>query len=218
MLALTGRYADGWLPTLKMSAADYRVRLERIAAAAADAGRSMDRFEPALEIQIILGRDRQSALRAMLDVPAAGAMAMLLPAALWTRHHLRHPLGDGFEGFPDFVLEEVSKADIESARRQLTPDLLADGLFAGSVAEIVDEIRPLVEAGLQHLVIWNIGPLASGASAADLLRLALLLRRLRRLPLAAPRPFVVAPAGRGANGTAAPAPVSAARLSGEREA
>jgi len=30
-------------------------------------------------------------------------------------------------------------------------------------------------------VIWNIGPLATGASAADLLRLAVLIRRLKKL-------------------------------------
>jgi len=41
----------------------------------------------------------------------------------------------------------------------------------------------LVDAGLRHVVIWNLGPLASGASARGLLQLAVLIRRLRRLPL-----------------------------------
>jgi phthiodiolone/phenolphthiodiolone dimycocerosates ketoreductase len=108
---------------------------------------------------------------------------MLLPGPLWTRHGLRHPLGDDFEGFPEFVPEEVTPAQIETARRQVTPELIGDGVFAGSVRDVVDELRPLLAAGLRHVVIWNVGPLVSGASPADLARLALLVRRLRKLPL-----------------------------------
>jgi hypothetical protein len=48
---------------------------------------------------------------------------------------------------------------------------------------VVEEIRPFVAAGLRHVVIWNVGPLASGAGAGDVVRLALLIRRLRKLPL-----------------------------------
>src|SRR5207253_8867729 len=39
MLGLTGRFADGWYPTIKMTPAEYRQRLERIHTAAAAAGR-----------------------------------------------------------------------------------------------------------------------------------------------------------------------------------
>jgi phthiodiolone/phenolphthiodiolone dimycocerosates ketoreductase len=183
MLGLTGRFGDGWLPTIKMHPADYRDRLGRIHAAAAAAARPVDRFEPAMLMQLALGRDRASALDGFLAIPAGAAMAMLLPGALWKRHALHHPLGDDFEGFPDFVPEEVTGAQIEAARREVTRELLGDAVFAGTVSDVVDEVRPYVEAGLRHLVIWNLGPLARGASAADLVRFAALIRRLRRLPL-----------------------------------
>ncbi len=181
MLGVTGRFADGWYPTMKMPAADYRERVLRIHAAVAEAGRPVADFEPALQIQLALGRDRRSVLERLLAIPAGSALAMLLPGALWTRHNLRHPLGDDFEGFPDFVPEEVTPAQLESARRQVTPELVAEGVFAGSVEDVVAELRPLVDAGMRHVVIWNIGPLATGASAADVARLALLIRRLKRL-------------------------------------
>jgi phthiodiolone/phenolphthiodiolone dimycocerosates ketoreductase len=195
MLGVTGRFADGWYPTMKMTPADYAGRLARIHAAAAEAGRSIARFEPALQIQLALGRDRQSVLDTIMRVPAAGALAMLLPGPLWAKHGLHHPLGERFEGFPDFVPEEVTPAHIEDARRQLTPALLHDGVFAGSVDEVVGELRPFIDAGLRHVVIWNIGPIATGASARDVVRLALLVRRLRRLPLPPRRA-----AGNGAGG------------------
>jgi phthiodiolone/phenolphthiodiolone dimycocerosates ketoreductase len=190
MLGLTGRYADGWYPTRKLSPDEYGQSLRRIYAAGAEAGRDLSRFEPALQIQLMLGKDRRSALEQALKLPAVGAMAMLLPGALWSKHGLRHPLGDTFEGFADFVPEEVRPEQIDAARRQVTPELLADGVVAGSIDEVMNELRSLVEAGLRHVVIWNIGPLVTGASGADLLRLAILIRRLRKLPLV-PRTAVV---------------------------
>jgi phthiodiolone/phenolphthiodiolone dimycocerosates ketoreductase len=181
MLGLTGRFADGWLPTIKMTPAEYRERLGRIAAAASAAGRSLERFEPSLIIQVAIGRSRAETLETMARSPVASAMAMLLPGALWTRQGLRHPLGDDFEGFPDFVPDEVTPEQLADARRQVTPALLGDALVAGSVDEIAAEVRGLVGAGLRHVVVWNLGPLAVGAGLGDLLRLNALIRRLRKL-------------------------------------
>ena len=101
------------------------------------------------------------------------------------KHRLRHPLGEDFEGFPDFVPQEITAAQIADAQRQVTTELLGDGTYAGSVAEIVSQVQALVAAGLRHVVIWNLGVLVSGGSPAELVRLALLIRRLRRLPLPA---------------------------------
>jgi phthiodiolone/phenolphthiodiolone dimycocerosates ketoreductase len=183
MLGLTGRYADGWYPTQKFTPAEYGECLARIRAAAVDAGRDAARFEPALQIQLVLGRDRRTALESVMRVPATAAMALLLPGRLWTKHGLRHPLGEQFEGFADFVPAEVTAAQIDDARRQVTAELIGDGVFAGSVDDVVAEIRRFVDAGLRHVVIWNIGPLATGASLRGLVQLALLIRRLRRVPL-----------------------------------
>lgn len=183
MLGLTGRYADGWYPTQKYTAAEYGTGLARIRTAANAAGRDFSQFEPALQAQLVLGRDRRAALDAVMRVPTTAAMGLLLPGRLWATHGLRHPLGDEFEGFPEFVPEEVTAEQIDQARRQVTAQLIGDGVFAGSIEEVVAEIRPLVAAGLRHLVIWNIGPLATGASLRGLLQLAVLIRRLRRVAL-----------------------------------
>jgi phthiodiolone/phenolphthiodiolone dimycocerosates ketoreductase len=183
MLGLTGRFGDGWYPTRKLTPDEYRQSLRRIYAAGAEAGRDLSRFEPAMQMQLILGKDRRTALEAALKLPAVGAMAMLLPGALWSKHGLRHPLGETFEGFADFVPEEVTPQQIDAARQQVTPELLGDAVMAGSIDEVIAEVRSLVEAGLRHVAIWNIGPLVTGASGVDLLRLAVLIRRLRKLPL-----------------------------------
>ncbi len=183
MLALTGRYGDGWYPTKKLAPEEYRSCLERIRASAVAAGHTMANFEPAMQIQTAIGANRKDVLESLARNRAAAAMAMLLPGALWAKHGLEHPLGAGFEGFPDFVPQEITDAQIDAACRQVTPELLGDGIFAGSVDDIVAEVRPLVDAGLRHVVIWNIGPLATGAGVGDMLRLALLIRKLRRVRL-----------------------------------
>ena len=77
----------------------------------------------------------------------------------------------------------MTAEQIEHARRQVTPELIGDGVVAGSIDEVVSEVRALVDVGLRHVVIWNVGPLANGASPRDLLQLAVLIRRLRKLPL-----------------------------------
>jgi len=185
MLALTGRHADGWYPTLKMTADDYRGRLDRIRAAAADAGRDFRAFEPGLQLQVVVGKDRTTVLARLAASKVAGAMSMLLPAAVWRAHGLRHPLGETFEGFPDFVPEEVTPAAIEDAHRRVTPALLGDGISAGSPEEIARDVERLVHAGLKHVVLWNLTPLLDGGSPAGLLRLTQLVRRLKRIELPA---------------------------------
>jgi phthiodiolone/phenolphthiodiolone dimycocerosates ketoreductase len=183
MLGLAGRFGDGWYPGNKMTPNEYREKLDRIHAAAAEAGRDMANFEPAMQVALALGRDRHSVLEQAVKVRPLGALTMLLPGAVWSRHGLRHPLGEGFEGFPQFVPEEVTPEQIETACRSATPELLGDGTVSGSNDEVVTEVRGYVEAGLRHLVLWNVGPLATGAGIQDMFRLAALIRRLRKLPL-----------------------------------
>src|SRR2546427_3466487 len=116
MLGLTGRFADGWYPTIKMTPAEYRQRLERIHTAAAAAGRSLATFEPATQIQVALGSDRKRVLGQMLKGPAAAAPSMLLPGALWSRHGPEHPPRAEFGGCPDLLPEEATAAQIGAAQ------------------------------------------------------------------------------------------------------
>ena len=181
-LALAGRVGDGWYPTVKPAPNEYRSGLEAIAGAAREAGRPLASFEPALQAFVILGPGRRRVLDETLRHPAAASLLLSQPAASWRRAGLEHPLGER-RGFSDFLSEEATERHLEEARRNGTPELLASGVFAGGVADVVGEVRPLVAAGLRHLVIANVGPGFRGARADDLLRFAIVIRRLRRLPL-----------------------------------
>jgi phthiodiolone/phenolphthiodiolone dimycocerosates ketoreductase len=187
MLELTGKYGDGWYPTVKMDAAAYRRSLDTVRASAAAAGRPAG-MEPALQAFLVLGESRRRVLGDLLGSPAIGPLLLALPRFVWNEHGAEHPLG-GSRGFSDFVPEEVTAAAIEDARRRATPELLAAGIFAGTAREVVSEVRPLVDAGLRHLVLSNIGPGFRGVRPTDLLRLATLIHRLKQIPLSiAPAP------------------------------
>ena len=181
MLGLTGHFADGWYPTQKMSPDEYRQKLGMIRAAAAEAGRPVDRFEPALQIQVAIGPGRQKTLERLMKVKPVTAMGLLIPGAVWKKHGLRHPLGEEFEGFPDIVPNAVPATALAEAERVVTKELISEALFAGTVDEIVAGVKPLVAAGLRHVIMWNVGPLATGGGAGDLIRQTQLIRRLRKL-------------------------------------
>jgi phthiodiolone/phenolphthiodiolone dimycocerosates ketoreductase len=181
MLGLTGRFADGWYPTQKMTPDEYRQKLGMIRAAAAEAGRPVDQFEAALQIQVAIGANRQKTIEGLMKVKPVAAMGLLMPGAVWKKHGLTHPLGETFEGFADIIPNAVPPAAYAEAERVVTPDLISEGITAGSVDEIVEQVKPLVAAGLRHVVIWNIGPLATGGSPAELFRQAQLVRRLHAL-------------------------------------
>jgi phthiodiolone/phenolphthiodiolone dimycocerosates ketoreductase len=181
MLGITGRFADGWYPTQKMTADEYGAKLTVIRDAARAAGRTFERFEPALQIQVALGAGRRQVLEKLVTVKPASAMTLLMPGAVWKKHGLAHPLGEQFEGFADIIPNEVPRDAFAAAERQVTPELLGDGISAGTVDEVVAEIRPLLAAGLKHVVMWNVGPLASGGGPGDLVRQTQLIWKLKKL-------------------------------------
>ncbi len=181
MLGLTGRYGDGWLPTLKVTGDVYRERLDTILAAGAEAGRNMDHFVPCQAAICAIGESREQMIEAAVGSRLGAAMSLLLPAEVWREHGKRHPLGDDHKGFIDIVPTRVTDAQIDEAHREVTPELLETSLYAGNPSEIRDQLAPLVEAGAKHIIVSNMGAALTGGSPRDMLRLASLIRKLRRL-------------------------------------
>ena len=75
----------------------------------------------------------------------------------------------------------VTEEQIDLAAERVTPEILLSSMFAGSPSQIRDDIAPMVEAGARHLIISNAGVALTGGGARDIMRLASLFRKLRRL-------------------------------------
>jgi phthiodiolone/phenolphthiodiolone dimycocerosates ketoreductase len=181
MLDLTGRFGDGWLPTLRSTPEEYRARLDTILAAGRNAGRSMDHFVPCQMILVALGESRDQVIDVAMKSRLGATMTLLAPDAAWQAQGKTHPLGAGFGGFYDIVPPRLTEADIDAAAREMTPELLLTSLYAGSPEQVRDEIAPLAAAGARHIILSNIGGSLTGGGLSDLWRLGSLIRKLRRL-------------------------------------
>ncbi len=120
MLELTGRFGDGWLPTLKATPGEYRARLDAIRASAAKVGRDIDHFVPCQMAVVALGESRDQMVDLALRSRLGAAMALLAPDTAWKAIGKTHPLGDGFGGFYDIVPPRITEGDIDTAQREMT--------------------------------------------------------------------------------------------------
>jgi phthiodiolone/phenolphthiodiolone dimycocerosates ketoreductase len=181
MLALTGRFGDGWVPTLRSTPEEYARRLGVIREAAEGAGRSFTRFTAGQVIPCAIGESREQMLEAAMTSRLGAALTLLVPAEVWREHGKKHPLGDDHKGFIDIVPSRVTDEQIDAAAREIVPEILLASLYMGNPAEIRDEIAPLVHAGARHLIVANMGAALTGGGPRDIMRLASLIRKLRRL-------------------------------------
>ena len=159
MLRITGRYADGWIPSLPMTPQDYGSRLAVVRGAADEAGRDPAAIVASFHIYILPAVDHETAHR-MLACPLAGALALVGSSWQWERTGRKHPLGDNFEGLRDYVPEWYSPEEMQAAVARYDPEVFHDVLAHGSAEEIVASIEPYLEAGMTHPILANLAPLA----------------------------------------------------------
>lgn len=159
MLEITGKYADGWLPSYPMAPEDYAAKLEVVRKAAAKAGRDPALIVAGYQMYAVCADDHETAHQ-ILASPMAGAMALVAASWEWERAGRKHPLGDGFEGLRDYVPEWYSKDELEAAVAQYDIDVFHDLVAHGTAGEVVKQIEPFIDAGLEHAVLANIAPLA----------------------------------------------------------
>ncbi len=179
MLRLTGRYADGWYPTLPMTPQEYGDALATIRAAASAAGRDPGAIVPAWQVFTVIGRTPAHARR-LLDSRFVRFMALLGPETAWRRHGLDHPLGEGFRGMVDFVPERYGRAELEVAIARVPTDLVADTVLWGTPHELLRRLGDHVDAGLRHIVVAPASAAVSRRDAVFTLRqMVRILHKLR---------------------------------------
>lgn len=153
MLELTGRQADGWLPT-KVSPDEYARALAVIRAAGLDAGRNMDDFTPSLLGYVLLAPDEAS-LQRMCEHPLVRALCVMLPPHVYTELGYEPPLGEG-GGFHSYLPSSISRADALAVIDRIPPEIVRYYAFCGTTEQVASEITQYHRAGLRHLICWNI--------------------------------------------------------------
>jgi len=153
MLDITGRLADGWLPTV-MAPDDYRMRLARIHAARDAAG--VDRpFEAGIWAYTCIGDSKADCL-SLFESPMYKVIALQLPASVFEKHGVEPPLGPGSYGFDDFIPSRFDREQILDVLDAIPPEIVGEAVLHGSADDVIGQLRDLESAGCEHAVLWNI--------------------------------------------------------------
>ena len=184
MLSLTGRFADGWYPTLPTSPADYESSLREIRAAARAAGRDPNTITPGWQAFTVIGRTERAA-RAMLDSRAVRFTALLADAATWQRAGVPHPFGDDYRGIVDFIPERRTRAELDAAIDAVPVAGLAELVLWGTIDQVRQQLGEFRDAGLRHLVMQPASALVSKRDAVySMAAVVKIGRGLKKQPVA----------------------------------
>lgn len=153
MLRLTGRKADGWLPT-KLGPAGYGDALTTIRESAEQAGRDPDAITPGMLGYVLVGPDAETVQR-LTEAPLVRALCVLLPAQVFRDLGVEGPFPDG-SGFHDFIPTAIDRAESLRIIDAIPPAVVRHYAFCGTPDEVVEQVEEYVDRGLRHLVMWNI--------------------------------------------------------------
>ena len=154
MLRITGRLADGWLPT-NMPPEEYARRLRIVEEAATKAGRDFSTFTPALWAYTVIASDHEESHRILNETLPKG-FQLVLPAEEYEKRGYSHPLGAGFVGLRDYIPTHLERDDALKAISQIPDEISHDHTLHGTPDDIVAQLRDFEAVGVKHVVPWNI--------------------------------------------------------------
>src|ERR1700760_3151297 len=182
MLRATGRYADAWFPALITRPKDYAAGLEKVRAAASDAGRDPLSITAANWFFVVTGASRGEVDDA-LGSTAQKAFALNAPAEAWARHGARHPLGDDFSGGQDLIPQVFDEQTVLSYTADVPISIAKEFFLTGTPDEVIEQAAEWRDHGLGYPVLANLStvqPSLRRGLAANV-PFTRILRRLRRL-------------------------------------
>jgi phthiodiolone/phenolphthiodiolone dimycocerosates ketoreductase len=164
MLALAGRYADGWWPTGSDGPEEYAAKLAVIHRAAEDAGRDPSSIVPAKMVMCLLGEPDE--LREMLERPMVKSLGLQLTAESYRRRGDTHPMGDDWRGIQDLTPESPSRERLVRFFDEVDVDAILAGVPHGTPKEVARDVAALHEAGARSVSILDYSGMAGRDFAA----------------------------------------------------
>jgi phthiodiolone/phenolphthiodiolone dimycocerosates ketoreductase len=182
MLRATGRYADAWFPALITRPKDYAAGLEKVRAAASDAGRNPLSIIAANWFFVLTGGSRDEVDDA-LGSTVMKAFALNAPAEVWARHGARHPLGDDFTGVQDIIPQVFDEQTVLSYIADVPISIVKESFLTGTPDEVVEQAAEWRDCGVEYPVLANMSAVQPSLrrGLAATVPFAKILRKLRRL-------------------------------------
>jgi phthiodiolone/phenolphthiodiolone dimycocerosates ketoreductase len=182
MLRATGRYADAWFPGFISRPKDYAAGLEKVRAAACDAGRDPLSITAANWFFVVTGASRGEVDDA-LGSTAMKAFVLNVPAEVWARHGARHPLGDDFTGGQDIIPQVFDEQTVLSYTADVPISIAKEFFLTGTPDEVIEQAAEWRDCGMDYPVLANMSavqPSLRRGVAANV-PFVRILRQLRRL-------------------------------------
>jgi phthiodiolone/phenolphthiodiolone dimycocerosates ketoreductase len=164
MLKLTGRYADGWVPSELVEPAEYRRRWGIVRDAAAAAGRDPDAIVAAGGVPIVVA-DTDAEAHELLQTKLIRYMALHASAAAWRKHGYEHPFGPDYRGLKELLPHELTRAEFDRAMSDIPDEVVAAQAIVGSRETVLNRIGDLIDAGMRHPMLIPMSALASPDAA-----------------------------------------------------
>ena len=157
-LAVTGRYADGWLPYL-LDVDEWHAARALVQTAALEAGRDPGRITTGLQVNAVLADDHAAA-HAMLEHPAVRALALLFPDRWYRAGGWEHPLGGS--GLHSLIATRLGPA-LRTAADAIPAALVHDRIPHGTPDEIAVHVRR--HEGVEHVRLADYSMVAGTVEA-----------------------------------------------------
>ncbi|MFX1376049.1 MAG: LLM class flavin-dependent oxidoreductase [Promethearchaeota archaeon] len=158
MLELTGKYADGWLPS-NLDPNTYKEMLNIITNSMKKAGRDPNEFSPGLWANVIVDEDHEECHKLCNSIIAKN-IALIMDNKVFEKYGVAHPLGKDFYGMVDYVPSKYDRDTILDAIEKVPQQLCRDHILHGSAEEIIQKIETFMENGLKHIIFYNISAIA----------------------------------------------------------
>jgi phthiodiolone/phenolphthiodiolone dimycocerosates ketoreductase len=151
---VTGELADGWFPTY-LHLDDYTHRWGLVRDAAAAAGRDPDDLTAAMWAYTLVAEDHATC-HELLEHRMVKAFVLALSHEFYEQRGARHPLGDEFYGFLDYIPSRLDRDEALRAIDAVPFEVVHDGILHGTPSELAQKIEAFGRVGLRHIALWNI--------------------------------------------------------------
>jgi phthiodiolone/phenolphthiodiolone dimycocerosates ketoreductase len=195
MRRAVGRYGDAWFPGVTMEPSEYGEHLAGIRDVAADHGRDPQSIVAAKYFFVVTAHSA-GLVEEILESPLVKSYALCAPAAYWARHGAEHPLGAEHTGVVDLVPQVIDEPTALDYARRTPTSLIRNFTLAGTPAEVLDQLAEWRDHGMAYPILLNLGQMQPKLARGMLTNAAFaqILRGIRKLGVAPPRPTGAAPA------------------------